>query len=242
MTRHLSLAAAALLACGVLSSPWMAPHAQAANQGPIKPGIPVHGTLQAGASDTWNLHANQGQFLRVELDALPGSRLDPAIAIAAEQDGSIVASGHSKTGVGHVVVMASCLPHTGTYNVTARALQGHSSGKYTLHVDVIDQAAGDGATTHYCRYTDTYVDHSEDECSRAIVTVHGQGALVDVQKGQSRYIYIEDSGEILWDCKEAGAFDNERAKCESGTNLILIQRAAVGRHIDWTCYVRHFVS
>jgi hypothetical protein len=41
---------------------------------------------------------------------------------------------------------------------------------------------------------------------------------------------------------EAGASDNERAKCVSGTNVIRIDRAISGRHIDWTCYRRQWVT
>jgi hypothetical protein len=212
------------------------------NKGPVKPGIPVQGKIERGGSATWNFEARQGEFLRVTVDALPGSTLDPAVTVASESTGAVVVSGHSRTGLGHVRVSADCLPASGTYAVTASALQGHTGGRFTLTVEVLDQAGASGATTTYCRFTDLYVDHTEDECSRAVVRVHGQGGDVDVQKRDRRYIYIEDSGEILWDCMEAGASDNERAKCVSGTNVIRIERATSGRHIDWTCYRRQWVS
>src|SRR5262249_1001875 len=45
-------------------------------------------------------------------------------------------------------------------------------------------------------------------------------------------------GEIRWDCVQGGEFDDERAKCPNGGNLVQIDRSSSGRRIQWTCYTR----
>jgi hypothetical protein len=209
--------------------------------GPINLGQPVTGSLKPGQSDVWNIHLKQGQFVRIEMSRVGGSNLDPEVAFAQEGHGTL-ATRHSTTGAGTVTLAANCLPDTGRYTITARSAQGHTGGRYTLKIDAVENIEELGRTTQPCAATDTPTDHTGDECGRALIQIHGPfGDPVRVQKGETKYVFIPDTGEIKWDCFQQGEFDDERAKCANGSNLVRIIRAPTGRHIDWTCYTRRFV-
>ena len=209
--------------------------------GPINLGQPVQGRIGPGQSDVWNIRLKQGQFVRIQMSRVGGSNLDPEVAFAQEGHGTL-ATKHSTTGAGTVSLLVNCLPGTGSYSITARSVQGHSGGRYTLKIDAVENIEELGPTTQPCAATDTPTDHTEDECSRVLIQIHPPfGDPVQVQKGETKYVFIPDSGEIKWDCFQQGEFDDERAKCTNGSNLVRVIRAATGRHIDWTCYTRRFV-
>jgi hypothetical protein len=210
--------------------------------GPIFLGVPVQGHLAAGQSDTWNIDLAQGMFVRISMSNASGSKLVPEI-ILTQDSGGTLAVNHSTTGTGTAQIEAPCLPGTGRYAITARSFEGTGSGAYNLVVVAIQNFQELGPVTQPCPATDTWTDHTNDKCGRELVGVHPAfGDPVDVQKGETKYIFIPDTGEIKWDCKQQGEFDDERAKCVNGSNLVRIIRGSTGRDISWDCYTRSFVE
>src|SRR5947209_12083233 len=139
--------------------------------GPINLGQPVEGRINPGQSDVWNIHLKQGQFVHIQMSRVGGSNLDPEVAFAQEGHGTL-ATKHSTTGAGTVSLLANCLPDTGSYTITARSVQGHTGGRYTLKVDAVENIEELGPTTQPCAATDTPTDHTGDECSRALIQIH----------------------------------------------------------------------
>lgn len=238
---------ARLFAGLLLGGAFVAPCALAGG-GPISLGKTVSGVLGKGQSDVWNIDLRQGQFVRIEMSRqIFASQhtfyfLEPEVAFARE-GGATLGVASSTNGAGTVRLVANCLAQTGRYTITARSHQGASQGRYSLLIDAIENVADLGAVTQPCPATDALTDRTYDKCGRTYVGVTPPyGSPVPVQKGETKFIFIPADGEIKWSCYQDGEYDEERAKCVNGSNLVRISRAPTGRDIAWTCYTRRFVT
>ena len=80
-----------------------------------------------------------------------------------------------------------------------------------------------------------YLCHESDACGRENLTVQGVGGPVTVHKGETKEVRIRLDGDgfFFWFCDDS----RERTRpVNRETTLVVVHRAASGRHIDWYCY------